>query len=271
MCPYQDLYIYYIKGCPDPECEQSLGSAFIGNWVEDGYSFLFFSEPSQDLVSGLLSRYPDLGLEDSFCIPYNEWQHDQDKVLEIEQFSICAPWVENKPGPGMTRLWLDPGVVFGTGAHPTTSDCVYALAGLYKKARPRQVLDLGTGTGLLAIAAAALGADKVLAVDLNPLAAKTSAKNALLNHMGHKIRAVAGSALDYMNEPADLVVANIHFEVMKSLLQSQGFLDNRYFILSGLLRSEIQKVRDMLKNFRATIFQQWERDNTWFTIMGKTT
>ena len=267
-CPYGDLYIYYLEGVPPNEMEQEFGGTFIGNWVEDGFSFLFFTEPVTPRFLDVLEKSPDIRLIDSYSMPYDQWQQDADRVLEIEPFSISAPWVDSPPRPGWVSLNLDPGVVFGTGGHPTTGDCLRALVELNKFAEPQKVLDLGTGTGLLALAAAALGSKQIIAVDLNPLAAKTAENNVRLNRMESRIKVVCGSALDFSEEPADLVVANIHFEVMKKLLEKPGFIETRPFILSGLLRSEIRETAHMLNKLGGGIFKQWERDNTWFTVLG---
>ncbi len=269
MCPYDDLFIYYIQGCLKPEWEEGLGQAFLGNWEEDGYSFLFFTESSHELVFRLVSGHEGLTLLDNYIMPYDQWQQDHDAVFDIGSFSVCAPWAEHTAPKDKTRLWLDPGVVFGTGNHPTTSDCMGALEMLYAHTRPAKVLDLGTGTGLLALAAVALGAQSVVAVDLNPLAAKTAARNVVLNDMEDKIRVIRGSALDYADETAQLVVANIHFEVMKSLVLIPGFVDNKHFILSGLLRSEIRDIKYRLKQCGAHVSHEWEQENTWFTLLGE--
>ncbi|MBI9075724.1 MAG: 50S ribosomal protein L11 methyltransferase [Desulfatibacillum sp.] len=267
-CPYRDLFIYYIQGCLDPRWEHRLGDDFLGNWEEDGTSFLFFSQPARKAVFDLVSQNPGLVLLDDYSMPYTQWQQDYDQILDIGRFSVCAPWMGHEVPPGKTRLWMDPGVVFGTGTHPTTRDCMLALELLYGEVKPRRVLDLGTGTGLLALAAVALGAQEVVAVDLNPLAAKTTARNVELNDMGNAIQAVRGSALDYLLEPADLVVANIHYAVMKDMVSNPSFLRGKQFILSGLLRSEIRDIKEKIIRLGAAVHKEWEQENTWFTIMG---
>ena len=268
-CPYRDLFIYYIQGCLDPSLESDLGDDYLGNWEEDGYSFLFFSQSAHRAVFDLVSKNPGLLLLDNYIMPYTQWQQDHDQVLEIGRFSVCAPWSDHEAPPGKTRLWMDPGVVFGTGTHPTTRDCMLALELLYQDEKPRRVLDLGTGTGLLALAAVALGAKQVVALDLNPLAAKTAARNVKLNRMEEQVQAIRGSALDYVQEPADLVVANIHFAVMKDMVTNPLFLRGKHFILSGLLRSEIRDIKGTIAALGAIVQKEWEQENTWFTIMGR--
>ena len=89
-------------------------------------------------------------------------------------------------------ILLDPGLVFGTGTHPTTRDCLDALELAAGSKKFNTVLDLGTGTGLLALAAAKLGSKGVVAADLNLLAAKTAERNVKLNHLATPRRDCAG-------------------------------------------------------------------------------
>jgi ribosomal protein L11 methyltransferase len=134
----------------------------------------------------------------------------------------------------------------------------------------RAVLDLGTGTGLLAVAAAKLQCSPVLAVDFNFLAATTARNNVKLNGLENNILVVQGVAEELLDKPVDLMISNIHYDVMKNLTQLKGFLNSRFFILSGLLRSEAGNVKDQLNRLPITILNIWERDGIWHTMLGKT-
>ena len=127
----------------------------------------------------------------------------------------------------------------------------------------------GPVTGLLALAAAKLGCDRTLAVDFNFLAARTATRNIRLNRLGKKILAVQGRAEAFIECPADLVIANIHYEVMQHLVAAEGFLRKKYFILSGLLRSQAREIAARLSLQPVTIVQTWERDGIWHTFFGK--
>jgi ribosomal protein L11 methyltransferase len=131
------------------------------------------------------------------------------------------------------------------------------------------VLDLGTGTGLLSLAAARLGSRRVVAVDLNLLAAKTAVKNVKLNQQQDRVLVVQGNAEDVIDYPADLVIANIHYDVMRHLINAKGFVEKKRFILSGLLRSEAYHVADRLARLPVQILKQWTRDGIWHTFYGK--
>jgi ribosomal protein L11 methyltransferase len=117
-----------------------------------------------------------------------------------------------------------------TGLHPTTRDCLKAVVHLYRQSPFEKVLDLGTGTGILALAAVFLGAKEVLAVDLNPLCVKTAQKNVHLNGFNESIQIAEGDVKDFVDEPADLVVANIHYDVIVKLLGERGFKGKNWFI-----------------------------------------
>ncbi|MDF1592923.1 MAG: 50S ribosomal protein L11 methyltransferase [Desulfobacterales bacterium] len=132
-------------------------------------------------------------------------------------------------------------------------------------------LDLGTGTGLLALAAARLGCRKILAVDLNLLAVKTALNNIRRNRLENKIMAIQGLAQDFVNVEADLVIANVHYQVMKGLIASRGFLSKKGFILSGLLRSQARDIQAELSQKPVRIIKKWELEGIWHTFFGKIT
>jgi ribosomal protein L11 methyltransferase len=265
--PYKDLFIYHLKGQVGDEEELVLGEHFLGNWLEDDTSFLFFSMPSRENVSGLLRMRSDLELIEDYNLTYEEWQGSALKPMVIERFLIHPPWEEWVEDEGKTEIILDPGVVFGTGLHPTTKDCLKALVHLHRQSSPQRVLDLGTGTGILALAAALLGAERVLAVDLNPLSVKTAQTNVGLNNLEGSIEVVRGLAEDFVQETADLIVANLQHSVIVKLLERKGFLEKRWFIISGLLRSEVRDIRYHLVQNNLDVVREWDHENTWYTLL----
>ena len=246
----------------------------MGNWEEDEDSFLFFSQPAMEQVENLLNRQPHLSYIDSYQMPYKEWLGETFRTFKQGQFRIIPPWEalpdERRPGSATHTILLDPGLVFGTGTHPTTRDCLAALE-LAADTHPlNTVLDLGTGTGLLALAAAKLGSSGVVAVDLNLLAAKTAARNVKLNCMQNRVISVQSRAEDMIACPVDLVIANIHYTVMRRLVTDKGFLAKQRFILSGLLRSEAKEIINILARQPVTIIKKWTYEGIWHTIYGRT-
>lgn len=246
---------------------------FIGNWQEDESTFLFFSKPSRIEVEKMLSARPNLTLLDEFHMTYYQWQGGKITSNRIGRFCIAPPWQRPRKNKHSSReellIVLDPGVVFGTGAHTTTHDCIEALELVFCRARVESVLDLGTGTGLLALAASRLGCKSILAVDLNFLAAKTATRNVQLNRLEGNVLVVQGRAEDFIDASSDLVIANIHYDVMKHLIHSQGFLSKKWFVLSGLLRSQASDLLIRLSQQPVQIVKKWERDGIWHTFFGK--
>lgn len=271
--PRENLYIYYLKGrvAPDMDLREA---GFIGNWEEDGFSFLFYTRPCPERIDAILSAQPQLTLLDAYHMTYADWLGERPTTFSAGRFIIAPPW-ENRPEeigpPGeYLRLVLDPGVVFGTGTHVTTRDCLRALESVYAtdSPPPHTAIDLGTGTGVLALAAAAMGSLKTLAVDINFLAARTAAENVRLNRMEDRILAVQGKAELLIDWPADILVANIHYDVMRLLLTTSGFRQKKWFVLSGLTRSQVVAVDELLVESGADILNRWEGDGIWHTLMG---
>lgn len=265
--PYEDLYIYYLQGLVEDQDEPYFGEDFLGTWVEEGTSFLFFSVPSREVVSELLMRRVDLKLLDDYHFTYEQWHGTGLEPIKIENLLILPPWSDKDTGDGELKIILDPGVVFGTGHHPTTRDCLRAMLYLRRIDQWDRVLDIGTGTGILAIAAAFLGAKKILAFDLNPLCVKTSRKNVHLNHQEETIDVIEGRAEDFVGESFDLVIANIHYEVVASLLEKKGFRKNNWIILSGLMRSQAREIKTIMGRYGFRVIREWDHEMIWYTML----
>ncbi len=265
--PYEDLHIYYLNGriVGDPLAGEE---DYIGNWEEGSDSFLFFKRPADDTVSRLIERQSELVLQDRFQMSYEEWQGHAIKPFQSGRLTFVPPWHSDDAANGGKSIVLDPGVVFGTGQHPTTSDCLTALQLAFDANPIETVLDIGTGTGLLALAAAHLGANAVVAVDLNRLAVETARRNVMANHMECTVLVVQGNAMNFMDIPSDLMVSNIHYAVMRELVATEGFGHQKQFILSGLLRSEAREIEYRLQQQPVEILRKWERDGTWYTYYG---
>lgn len=139
------------------------------------------------------------------------------RVLHIGQRIVIRPsWLDYAPAPEDIVIDLDPGMAFGTGLHPTTQLCLEALEELVQPGV--EVLDLGTGSGILAIAAAKLGARSVTAVDNDPVAVKTARENATANGVQEIVNVARGSLGDVAGR-YDLVVVNILARVIVEMLQ----------------------------------------------------
>jgi len=124
-------------------------------------------------------------------------------------------------------------------------------------------LDLGTGTGILALACAALGAQKVLAVDINRLSVKTAQENVMANGFEPIITVKEASAESVIDQPADLAVMNMHFHVLDRLTETEGFRNKRWVILSGLLRTDYMGLLRKLQKRRHLVEER--STGHWFS------
>ena len=265
--PYQDLYIYYLKGRVPPEAIEDK-TGFIGNWEEEEDSFLFFTRTADQQVARMTERYTQLTLSDRFHMTYDEWQGGALSSIRIGELHVIPAWQKDSEEMSGKSILLDPGVVFGAGTHSTTRDCLEAVQAAFERQPVADVIDLGTGTGLLALAAVRLGAKCCVAVDLNRLAVETAMRNVRLNRMADRIMVVQGDAKNFMDLSCDLMVSNIHYDVMRHIVAASGFMAMKQFVISGLLRSQAYRIESQLRHAGAKILQKWERDGIWYTFHG---
>src|SRR4030042_935822 len=269
MVPDDPLHIYEVEG-PLSDPERFFRESFLAHWLEGDSHFLFFSEPQEDTLKIFLKKYPDLTWVRTHAMTYKDWQGGE--LLEswsIGKLFFIAPWMPRPKDSENIVIRMDPGVVFGSGHHPTTRDSLQALLWIYDRDRPRKVLDLGTGTGILSLAAVSLGAEEVLAVDWNPACVRTANNNVDLNDLNKKIKILEGRAEAYLHQPADLVLANLHFSVIKELIKNKSFFEKRWVVLSGLMRSEFLEVKQGLKVPGFEFIKEWDSEFTWFTLVGR--
>lgn len=264
--PYQNLYIYEISGAIS-DSRNFFKEDFIGCWNEGEVSFLFFSQPHDEEVESLIEKkaYPLLSKN---ILDYTAWQAGEElRPFQVGNLIISPPWEDGRVEEGQVLVHLDPCVVFGTGYHPTTRTCLQAIWDIYQKEKPKKVLDLGTGSGILALGAAKWGAEKVLAIDCNELAVETALRNVLSNGESQRIEVRMGKAEDFVNEEADLVCANIHLQVIESLLKKKVFLKKRWFIFSGIFERDAEEIERRLEQRPVKIVQRLQ-EKIWLTLVG---
>jgi ribosomal protein L11 methyltransferase len=266
MIPYQNLYIYEISGAI-ADSKDSFKEDFIGCWNEGEASFLFFSQPRDQEVESYI-RKKGLPLVSRNILDYKAWQAGEElKPFKVGHLVISPPWEDASVGEGEILVLLDPCVVFGTGYHPTTRTCLKALWEIYQRERPKRVLDLGTGSGILALAAAKWGAEKVLAIDCNELAVETTLRNVSSNGESQRIDVRMGKAEDLIEEEADLVCANIHLQVIESLLKKKCFFRKRWAILSGVFEKDAKEIERRWIGKSIKLVQRLQERN-WVTLVG---
>ena len=147
---------------------------------------------------------------------------------------VCPSWRLGETPPSAKVLVLDPGMAFGTGTHATTSLCMFALDGHLSEQAGVSVLDVGTGSGILAIAAKLLGAGRVVGTDVDPTAIRVAEENAALNKVELQL---STASLDAVEGPFDIVVANIMAQTLIDLAAplARQVAPSGQLFLSGIL------------------------------------
>lgn len=191
------------------------------------------------------------------------------KVLRIGERLVIQPtWLDYDPGPEDIVIRLDPGMAFGTGLHPTTQICLRALEDLVQPGM--EVLDLGTGSGILAIAAAKLGAAQVLAVDNDPQAVGVARRNVIDNDVRDGVRVEEGS-LPEVSGSYDLVVVNILARVIVELMEeglAQRLRPDAVLITAGITIESASEVAVAFKRGGLELIDQRQQDD-WVSLLAR--
>jgi len=172
----------------------------------------------------------------------------QYKPFRLGKHIVIRPgWEEYDAEPTDKVVTIDPGMAFGTGTHETTGMCVSLVEEYVKPGM--NVIDVGTGTGILAIAAAHMGAKHVLASDIDPMAVRVAAENIEINGFSGVIEAREGDLLEAADTTADVVIANIIADVIIMISAPvRAFIrEGGVFICSGIAREREDEVIEALK------------------------
>jgi len=270
MPPPEKLFIYEIEGRVEPPPELA-GPDFLGCWREAEFSYLFFGAPKEGQVKAWLTASAAGRYSSETVLDYSDWEAGQPlQAASLAGFHLCPVWEEPQPAPGELVLRMEPGLAFGSGYHPTTQGCLTLMRRVFAANPPRQVLDLGTGTGILALAALALGAARVVAVEYNELAVRTAARNLKHNQRQGEVLLIQGDARHFAYPPAQLALANLHLEVLLDLLDIPEFLTKKWYIFSGILGTQMATFTARLKNSPLKLLDTWSA-NLWFAVLAKKT
>ncbi|AEH44454.1 methyltransferase small [Thermodesulfatator indicus DSM 15286] len=236
---YHKLYLYSFDR-KHPALHEIDDEDFIGCWEEDGLAIVFFHKP-KDALLDRLAKELGLTIEDRAEVSYDEWSEGRKiSCLKFGDIVLRPVWEE---GPG---LKFDPGVVFGSGNHPTTKLCLSWIYKLWQEYGPfEKVADLGCGAGLLSLLSASLGA-QVLAVDFNPLCVELTRKNLALNHLEHRATVYCEDVKKLVPFEADLVIANLFKGLLLDLFGLPSFWQNRYYLFSGFSPAMEKELREAL-------------------------
>ncbi|WP_434402601.1 50S ribosomal protein L11 methyltransferase [Planococcus sp. 11815] len=197
------------------------------------------------------------------------WKKYYHPVKISKRFTIVPTWETYHPvSSDELIIELDPGMAFGTGTHPTT---VMSLQALEKHVgKDNTVIDVGTGSGVLAIGAALLEAASVRALDLDEIAVKAAGLNVKLNKVQNRVNVFHGNLLEAIDDPADVVVANILAEIIMSFTDDayQAVKPGGIYITSGIIA---QKKNDVKQALEASgfVIEDIMMMEDWVTIISK--
>ncbi|MCM3237055.1 50S ribosomal protein L11 methyltransferase [Heyndrickxia oleronia] len=218
-------------------------NSFLGETIEE----------IKQSINNLTELNIDIGHNDVSISEVNEeewataWKKYYNPVKISEKFTIVPTWEEYEPvSSDELIIELDPGMAFGTGTHPTTVMCIQALERTVKEAD--SVIDVGTGSGVLSIAAAMLGAGKVTALDLDEVAVQSARLNVKLNKVQSVVTVSKNDLLQGMDGQVDVVVSNILAEVIMSFTDdvAKAVKMGGYFIASGIIQQKKDQVKDAM-------------------------
>ena len=190
------------------------------------------------------------------------------KPFRIGKSIVIKPiWEEYEEKEGDLVVELDPGMAFGTGDHETTNMCIKALEKYVEK--DSTVFDVGCGSGILAIAAAKLGAKKAVGVDLDPVAVESAKENVGYNNLDN-IEILEGNLIEVIDGKADIVVANILAEIICILTEdvSRVLKQGGYFITSGIIHDRVDMVTAKLEECGFEV-ESVNKDGEWNCIIAK--
>jgi ribosomal protein L11 methyltransferase len=190
------------------------------------------------------------------------------KPIKIGENIVIKPtWEKYKKDNDEIIIELDPGMAFGTGTHETTILCIKALEKYVKK--NSIVYDIGTGSGILSIAAAKLGAKRVEAIDLDQVCVRVANENIKINEVDSIVKVKRGNLLDIIDGKANIIVSNIIAEVILDMVDSIGdyLYDEGIFIASGIIEGKSKMVEEALNQNGFKILEI-NKMNDWISIIS---
>lgn len=190
----------------------------------------------------------------------NAWKKHYHPISLSDKIAICPSWESYEKKEGQSVITLDPGMAFGTGTHETTRLCLLELEKYIKPGM--SMLDVGTGSGILAICARLLGAERSLGIDIDPLAVKTAEENAKINSCNAEF--VLGDLSEGVEETFDIICANIVADAIIKLSSDIPRLlkKNGIYIVSGIIDIRSHEVLNELEKLGFSLISKKE-ENCW--------
>jgi len=220
-------------------------------------------------LDGLNHIFPDLK-KTTFTIEEinaTAWEEEWKKFfhpLRIGKRLIIKPtWEPYQAAAGDIVIEIDPGMAFGTGQHHSTSMCLETMEDLFSRndMPHREVLDVGTGTGILGIAAAKLGAERVLCLDIDEKAVEIACGNALLNQVEKRLE-IRNREISSLRRPFNLILANLTAKALIALKVDleRLLLPQGYLIISGIIEQNSREIEDCFSRSPLCLFRKLQKE-----------
>lgn len=199
----------------------------------------------------------------------NEWKNYFHPFRASKRFTIVPSWeTYTKDSNEELCIELDPGMAFGTGDHPTTSMCLHAIEKYVSS--DKNVIDVGTGSGILSIACHLLGVRHIKAIDIDDMAIKVAIENFKKNHCEAVIEANTGNLLKDETKKYDVVIANILAHIIDEMIEDayNTLNEDGYFITSGIITEKHSEIEAHMKQVGFDIISI-EQNNGWVCLVGQ--
>ncbi|SFS82397.1 50S ribosomal protein L11 methyltransferase [Marininema halotolerans] len=198
----------------------------------------------------------------------NAWKVYYKPVRVTKRLTVKPVWEDYTSSPGEQIIELDPGMAFGTGTHPTTTLSMKLLEN--EVSTGTSVVDVGCGSGILAVAAAKLGATEVLALDLDPVAVEQAKANVALNHSENQVRVKQNDLLNGVERTVDVVVANILAEIILRFVPDlpRVLKQGGTFIASGIIQQKEEQVVQALVDAGYQVVERLQ-EGDWVAIAAR--
>ncbi|HET7615440.1 MAG TPA: 50S ribosomal protein L11 methyltransferase, partial [Bacillales bacterium] len=228
----------------------------------------------KEAVNNLMLYDIDIGRNTVSISEVNEeewataWKKYYKPVKISNKITVIPTWEEYDPAEGEVVVELDPGMAFGTGTHPTTRMCIQAVEKVVKTGD--RMIDVGTGSGVLSIAAAKLGVSRVTAFDLDDVAVKSARLNVKLNKVQDIVTVKQNNLLDHVEETADVITANLLAEILLRFPEDAARVTKPggYFIASGIIKAKGRQVEEALTAHGFTIAEKLQSEE-WIALIAK--
>lgn len=243
----EELFVYECMGSGLPRHEP-VHEGYLGLWPEHPYYYLFFDREASSVVGPWLVKQTGWHFRSIYRMNYEQWQQISREDIAVPPFLIRSwgPDTDDSHGSDGILLRLDPGLVFGSGLHPSTRGCLLTIGRIFKAVSFKTVVDLGTGSGILALACALMGARRVVALDCNPMAGRVAENNAHRNGLKDSVHLLIAEDLAALREPSELLLMNIEFPCLKRVLCGKEWLNHPWVVLSGFLSTQRDELEGLI-------------------------